>query len=219
MKSFSFQRIAPYYDGLARLVFGNTIDNAQKVFFPLVPEGSSVLIIGGGSGRILFDLIKQVKPKHITNIEASSTMLYKAEKRYQHIKNTLPYQVEMRFICGTEKDIPANAKYDVLMTFFLMDLYANDEARKLSFTLSAHLKASGSWLFADFCVRGSVSRQRWQKALLKMMYLFFHLTSNLQNQSLPDYQRIFKELQYFPVQQKYYYKEFIVSTIYRKLLS
>ncbi|WPP52851.1 class I SAM-dependent methyltransferase [Catalinimonas niigatensis] len=215
----SFQRIAPYYDGLAKLVFGNAIDNAQKAFFSLIPEGSSLLIIGGGSGKILPDLMNQIKPKHITYIEASSNMLSKAEKQYQYIKKTLLYPVDMCFIYGTEKDIPADAQYDVLMTFFLLDLYTNDEARELTSVLSAHLKASGSWLFADFCIRGSSSRQRWQRMLLKSMYLFFKFTSNLQNQSLPDYQRIFKELQYFPMQQKFFYKEFIASTIYRKLLS
>lgn len=219
MKPPSFQRISLYYDLLAKLVFGNVVDDAQKVFFSLIPEGSSVLIVGGGSGRILPALIKQVKPTHITYIEVSSNMLSKAEKRYQPLKNILSHHVDADFICGTERNIPADAQYDVLMTFFLLDLYTTDEARKLSSTLSAHLKASGSWLFADFCIRGSSSRRRWQTMLLKTMYLFFKLTSNLQNQSLPDYQRIFKELQYFPIQQKFFYKEFITSTIYRKLLS
>jgi tRNA (cmo5U34)-methyltransferase len=215
----SFQRIAPYYDTLAKLVFGNTIDHAQKAFFSLIPKGSSVLIIGGGTGRILTDLIKNREPKHITFIEASSAMLHKAEKRFERLDHALTDQVDTCFLHGTEKQISADQHYDVLMTFFLLDLYPTHEAKALSSVLSAHLRPSGSWLFADFCLQGNAYRQCWQNILLKIMYNFFRLTSNLQNQSLPDYQQIFKELGYFPVQQKYYYKNFIVSTIYRKLLA
>lgn len=215
----SFQKIAPYYDALARLVFGNTIDQAQKAFFSLIPKGSSVLIVGGGTGRILVDLIKKRGPGHITFIEASSAMLHSAEKRFQHLDHTLTSQVEMRFIHGTEKEIPPDQHYDILMTFFLLDLYTTQEAKFLSFKLSQHLKPSGSWLFADFCVDGNSFRQYWQKGLLRIMYTFFHLTTNLQTTGLPDYQQIFSALGYFPVQQKYYYKNFIVSAIYRKLLA
>lgn len=220
MQSFSFQTIAPYYDILARLVFGNTIDAAQKAFLSLMPKGSSVLIIGGGSGRILNDLIQKMQPKHITYIEASSVMLRKAKKRFQQIEKNAKHQVNASFIYGTEEDIPLYSHYDVLMTFFLLDIYPTDEAKALADKLSNHLKPSGSWLFADFCIQGNTTYQQyWQSILLKIMYKFFSFTSNLHNQSLPDYQRIFDELQYFPVQRKFFCKKFIISIIYRKLLS
>lgn len=219
MRKLSFQRIAPYYDSLAKLVFGHSLDNAQKAFFSLLPKGASILIIGGGSGRILADLVTKCQPRQITYIEASSRMLRKAEKRLLRLDHTLTDPIETLFCCGTEKDIPAGQSYDVLMTFFLLDIYSTKEARALALTLSTHLKASGSWLFADFCVQENSWKRYWQRAMLKVMYLFFRLTSNLQNQTLPDYERIFKDLGYFPVQQKYYYRSFIISIIYRKLIS
>ncbi|MDF9798312.1 tRNA (cmo5U34)-methyltransferase [Catalinimonas alkaloidigena] len=219
MRSFSFQLIAPYYDLLARLVFGNTIDKAQKHFFSLIPKGSEVLIIGGGSGRILGDLIKVAQPNKITFLEASSNMLRIAKKKSARILKNNHRNTEMCFIHGTENDLPVYKEYDVLITFFLFDVYPTHEAKKLASKLSEHLKSSGVWLFSDFCLEGQGFSFLWKKVLLVAMYTFFRLVSNLHNQSLPDYQTIFKELHYLPVQQQYFYHNFIISLIYRKLLS
>lgn len=219
MQSFSFQRIAPFYDLLARLIFGNTIDQAQKQYFSLLPKRSTILFIGGGSGRVLADLVTIVQPKKITYVEASSNMIKQAQQRFLSIQKNNIYDTEMTFIHGTEQDIPALDEYDVLMTFFLFDLYPTQEAKKLAVKLSQHHKPSGIWLFADFCEGGMGFQFYWKKLLLKLMYRFFSLVSNVQNQDLPDYQAIFKEMQYFSVDEKYFYHNFIISTIYRKLLS
>jgi ubiquinone/menaquinone biosynthesis C-methylase UbiE len=219
MRSFTFQHIAPYYDLFARLVFGNTLDKAQKHFFSLIPQGSSILIIGGGSGRILPYLLKNVRPKKITYVEASSNMLKIAKRKSRRILKNSQSNIELTFIHGTEDNIKAIQKYDVLMTFFLFDIYPTHQARKLANKLSDYLKPSGSWLFADFCLEGQGFQLIWKQIMLKLMYSFFRLVSNLQNQSLPDYESIFKELHYFPVQQQFFYRRFIVSIIYRKLFS
>lgn len=219
MRSFSFQRIAPIYDLLAKLIFGNAIDQAQKQYFSLLPEKSTILFIGGGSGRVLTELIKIVQPERITYVEASSNMLKQAQQRLLSLQKYKAYDIEMTFIHGTEHDIPTLNQYDVLMTFFLFDIYPTQEAKKLAQKLSQHLKPSGIWLFADFCETGTGFKLHWKKVLLKLMYKFFSLVSNVQNQSLPDYQAIFKETHYFPVEERYFYHNFIISTIYRKLLS
>ncbi len=219
MKPVSFQFIAPYYDLLARFVFGDALDKAQTAFFSLIPQASSILIMGGGSGRILDELIDKVSPRQIFYVETSSAMLRLAKKRLSIIQKKKQMNTEVQFIHGNEDDIPQTLRCDVLMTFFLLDVYATPQAKVLTYKLSHHLRPSGSWLFADFCLEGKGIQLLWKKALLNIMYKFFWLTTNLHNQSLPDYQLIFEELQYFPVQQKYFYRGFIVSIIYRKLLA
>ena len=46
----SFDRVAPYYDRLARLVFGGSIRRAQRHFLSQVPAAARVLLVGGAPG-------------------------------------------------------------------------------------------------------------------------------------------------------------------------
>ncbi|MEZ4686196.1 MAG: hypothetical protein R3B47_09055 [Bacteroidia bacterium] len=55
----SFNRLAPVYDFLASLVFGNRIRQAQRWLLDFIPEGSSILILGGGTGWILEELAEK----------------------------------------------------------------------------------------------------------------------------------------------------------------
>ena len=48
-----FDKLTPYYDLLTRLVFGKAIINSQEQFLSLVRSGSRVLVVGGGTGKIL----------------------------------------------------------------------------------------------------------------------------------------------------------------------
>lgn len=213
MSNFSFQRIAPVYDILARMVFGNSIDAAQKVYLHLLPKKSSILIVGGGSGRILPELISLCAPFKITYVEASSNMLRLAKK---NVRPQWEQQLDIQFIHGTEEDIPKTDRYDVLMTFFLFDLFGSEEATQLAVRLANFLKPSGYWLIADFQPN---SKKRWKQMLLNSMYFFFRLVSQLKNNSLPDYQKIIQDLHFYPVHKKFFYRKFIVSIMYRKLLA
>ena len=76
-----FDRIAPYYDALKRLVFGNAIHRSQAHFLQRLPQGCRLLIIGGGSGEVL-SLLQNVNPLcRIWYVEASSKMLSLASSR------------------------------------------------------------------------------------------------------------------------------------------
>jgi len=58
VKLNGFDRIASLYDFLAKLVFGKTITESQKYFWIRFPDYSKVLILGGGSGWLLAELLK-----------------------------------------------------------------------------------------------------------------------------------------------------------------
>ena len=48
-----FNFIAPFYDVLARIVFGNAILKAQTTHLSEINENDQVLILGGGTGKLL----------------------------------------------------------------------------------------------------------------------------------------------------------------------
>ena len=81
MPSSSFSLVAPFYDQLAYLVFGRAIKISTTKNYKIytAPE-SQVLIIGGGTGWILKELLQQTSCKSIVYLEASDKMLHKAQQ-------------------------------------------------------------------------------------------------------------------------------------------
>lgn len=54
--------------------------------------------------------------------------------------------------------------------------------------------------------------------MLKIMYLFFNLTSNLGNYKLVEMESVFDAHSYVLIEKNLYFKNFIVSLTYRKVL-
>ena len=48
----NFNYIAPFYDTLCQLVFGQRVKNAQIESLKFIPANSTILIAGGGTGWI-----------------------------------------------------------------------------------------------------------------------------------------------------------------------
>ena len=76
---FSFDRIAPIYDKLSYLIFWGNIQRAQRFFLTSIPPQAPVLVIGGGSGDILIELLNYSTLRHITYVEASTAMLNRSK--------------------------------------------------------------------------------------------------------------------------------------------
>ncbi|KAA9327298.1 class I SAM-dependent methyltransferase [Adhaeribacter soli] len=207
----NFNRIAPFYDFLARRIFGKAIQNSQTWLLPFVPENANVLIIGGGTGWILTEFLKHTNCRSILYLEASGKMLELSKKRYDKAQKTT---TDVAFRLGTETVLKPEETFDVVFTGFLFDLFQPEPLHDLMTRLNAHLKPGGSWLVADFEPKNATSF--WQKSLLKSMILFFKLTANLQANELPDLE---KEFAHFPLnlqQQKFFYKKLIAAGVYRK---
>src|SRR5882762_1794152 len=115
MRSNNFDRIAFLYDRLARLIFGHSIIDAQKHFLKLIPNRAAVLILGGGSGWILKDLLRERPEVYVCYVDASKEMITLAKKGTQSPR--------IVFIHGTENDIPKQ-QFDIVLTHFYLDLFS-----------------------------------------------------------------------------------------------
>lgn len=208
----NFNFVAPFYDPLAKLIFGNSIKNSQTWLLPFIPENATVLIIGGGTGWILEEMLKQTKTSKILYLEASEKMLQLAQKRYNQEPEKSGMQVEFRL--GTEKDLRPEETFDVVFTGFLLDLFQSENLRKLMQKLYAHLKPNGSWLVADFAPQNAT--RFWQKSLLKVMVLFFKITAKLQADKLPEIEEAFKDFPLQPSQKHQFFHKLIFSAVYQK---
>ncbi len=210
----SFDNIAPVYDRLARLVFGKSIIRAQTCFLSVLPEDAQVLIIGGGTGWILTELLQKNAPRRIDYVEASARMTAMAQHRYELFKNTSASDTQVHFIQGTEQNLPPETCYDAIMTFFVLDMYEGKALEEIMQRLYKYLHTGGCWLFADFKI--SHNKRWWHQPLVSSMYWFFRLTCRLQNHKLPDYEQAFKQMNLAKEKEKLFFGELMASAVYQK---
>ena len=181
----NFDWIAPLYDALAFVVFGRKLRQAQVVFLNQIPVDSTVLIMGGGTGWLLQQVLIQCQPKRVVYIEASARMVARACKRIIRADET----GSVTFRVGDEHSL-TNEQFDVILTPFVLDVF-NQETLRTQFIprLKAALKPGGLWLVTDF-VNTSTA---WQRALLWTMIRFFRLTTGMQAQRLANWQQLLAE--------------------------
>ena len=201
-----FDRVASFYDPLARLVYSTALQDAQCWLLPYIPAGASVLIIGGGSGWLLQQVLQHSAPKYILYLEASANMLQKAKQL-----NSGTAIVEFRH--GTDADLSPHDRFDVVITPFLLDLFPADRLTQLMQRLHATLVPGGLWLFADFWAV-EASPPIWQKLLAKSMYLFFGFLSNVQARHLPDYGKHFSSFGLQELAHAEFYKGFVQAKVF-----
>lgn len=206
-----FDRVAPFYDPLARLVFGDAQQQAQKVLLPFIKENARVLIIGGGSGWLLEQVLKTGRNLHIVYLDASPKMISLAKKRTLHFIEESTACVQFRI--GTEQAILPDETFDVVITPFLLDLFPAQRLSELMVRLKTALKVEGQWLFADFWpVQHPVPI--WQKLLLKTMYIFFGIVSGVKATQLPDFKYHFRQLNMQDVYTACFFKSMIQAKVF-----
>ncbi|MCC9138578.1 class I SAM-dependent methyltransferase [Pontibacter silvestris] len=208
-----FDRVAPFYDRLARLVFGKALQKAQLALLPHLSPKARVLLIGGGSGWLLEQLLSAHKHLNIYYLEASPAMLKLAEQRYRQYKQQ--HTCKVTFRVGTEQVLQVQDQFDIIITPFLLDLFPEQRLSQLMKKLNASLVSGGKWFFTDF----SPVRQPpplWQRLLEKSMYHFFRVLSDVKAQEFPDYTRHFQTLKLQQEHQYVFYGSMIQSKVYAK---
>ena len=189
-----FDRLAPFYDGLVRLVFGKAMYLAQTHFLSDINEKSKILILGGGTGWILKPLAQKTSGSEVTYIDAAQKMIAFARKQQ-------PKDMHVTYITGTEEGIPVGASYDVIITNFYLDVFPEERIDTTVKQIAGHLKDDGIWIWTDFQDHGPL----WQRLLIKIMYWFFRVTCRLEANALADFETAFshngfteeKAMQYF----------------------
>lgn len=198
-----FDRVAPYYDRLKRLVFGNAVRESERDLLKEISGDSRVLIVGGGSGEMLPELVSQHPDRYVCYVEASARMLDLARRRVK-------VDSGVHFICGTHDDIPDGDLFDVIVTPFLLDLYPEGQLRKIVASLSGRMTPEGLWLAVDF-----VNTTRWQRMLLATMYRFFSTTAGVKAKELPPWKHVLMEAGLHLVREKFFWSGFICSSVWK----
>lgn len=205
----NYNKIASYYDFLAKLVFGKSLINAQKDQLVYIPAKSKILIVGGGTGWILEEIANvRAEGLSIDYVEASSKMIGIAKKR--KIGANM-----VNFLCSRMENLEETNKYDVVITPFIFDNFEEEQVLTNFLLINQSLKSCGYWLFSDFCVR-SKTYLNWKNVLLRTMYLFFRLMAKVQTKRLIDIAPIFDGGNFELIIERWYYKKMIRAAVYQK---
>src|SRR5882757_6738706 len=142
-----FNFFAPFYDFFSFLFFGNSILKSQIYFLPQLGKCKTALVFGGGTGKLLMELIKQDVAENYCYVDISDKMISKSEKR---LKKNFPEKINaVNFICGSADAISANEKFELVITPCVLDCFNDEELSEVMSGLNSHLKAEGEWLFVD----------------------------------------------------------------------
>ena len=201
----NFDIIAPIYDFLAKLVFGKALIHSQTYFLSQVKAGSQILIIGGGTGKVLDYFNSLSSPLSIVYVEKSARMLDLAKKRGPFVN------MEIRYVHGDERSVPPD-KYDVIFTAFFLDVFIEKHLVGVIRLLNGSLKKNGKWLVTDF-VNTSIF---WQKWLVRLMYWFFKTTTNLESNTLLDFDIFLIHSGLKRISYKGFYFNMMQSAVYEK---
>jgi ubiquinone/menaquinone biosynthesis C-methylase UbiE len=182
MPTGNYDKVAPYYDFLSRLVYGNAINHAHAFLVSFIPPGSSVLIVGGGTGQILTEIIeKHSSGLRIVFVDNSAKMIALAKRKF--VGSNL-----VTFVTDTIQNVILQQSFDVAITPFLFDNFSTITASSVFLKIHQLVKPGGLVLFADF-----VQNNFWQKSLLKIMYSFFRFTCHIEAHRLTDTALLFKQ--------------------------
>jgi ubiquinone/menaquinone biosynthesis C-methylase UbiE len=202
----NYNNSAWFYDRLSRLVYGRALIKAQVYLLQFIPSSSSVLIAGGGTGWILEE-IAWIHPSGltITYVEVAPKMMAISKTRNIGLN-------EVIFINDAIEKAVITHDFDVVITPFLFDNFTEQTLQSVFEGIHLSLKPGGVWLNCDF----QISSKRWQKLLLKSMFLFFRLICNIEASKLPDIEKQFVQYCYQTIKQQTFFGEFIVSKVYKQ---
>lgn len=179
----TFDRIAPVYDSLVFLVFGRRLQRAQVVFLNQIPADAQILIVGGGTGWLLQQVLTHCQPNRVVYLEASARMLARASIRVinHNVAGSVTYRV------GDETCLKPGESFDVILTPFVLDLFTENHLQSVLIpALSSRLEPGGIWMATDF-VPGVTG---WRSMLLWAMIRFFRLTTGIGISQLANWQEL-----------------------------
>jgi ubiquinone/menaquinone biosynthesis C-methylase UbiE len=209
MKTNNYDAVAPFYDFLSRLVFGNAQVNAQVAQLQHIPAGARILIVGGGTGWILEEIARiHASGLVITYVEISAQMLKRAKSRSYG-------QNAVRFVHAGIAHFKPSGKFDVIQTAFLFDNFSAASVNLIFNQLDDLLENNGLWLYSDFKLSPE-ERYGWKHLMLKMMYFFFRIVARVEAKKLQEVGALFGSKNYQIISREAHYRGFIASIIFRK---
>jgi ubiquinone/menaquinone biosynthesis C-methylase UbiE len=178
----NYNNIAWIYDWLAKIVFGRKQELAMQAFLSIIPDTAKILVVGGGTGKIIDYMRNLNKQLEIDFVEPSTNMMCQAKKRKRS-------HLQINFCQHSILDFKT-VDYDVILTNFFFDQFTYGQARLILQHLKPKLRSNGILIFSDFIN----TKHIWDKLVTRLMFYFFRLTANIKTNNFPPYNYLFSAL-------------------------
>jgi ubiquinone/menaquinone biosynthesis C-methylase UbiE len=181
----SFDRLAPVYRALERVLAGDKLQRCRLAHLPKTRDARKALLLGEGHGRFIIPLLQANPAVQITCIDASAAMLAQTKRAMTHA-GLDPARVE--FVCTDIFDWhPAAHGFDLVSTNFFLDCFRTDQLAMLVPRLASLVTPDARWMIADFCSPAHGLAKLRAQAILWSMYRFFRVVTRLPATQLADY--------------------------------
>ena len=207
----NFDRLARIYRALERLAFGRSLERARFCFLDRLSTCEHILVLGEGDGRCLERLSRIAPSARIHCVDASRTMLARAEAR-------LPDAARTRIVFERADVLSksfAPASYDAVVTLFFLDCFTADQVSAIVASVTAALSTGAPWLFADFAVPAGRLASWRARLWLKVLYLFFRWQTGLSARSLPPSEALIRAQGFQCCEEQDFDRGFVRSAVYR----
>jgi SAM-dependent methyltransferase len=191
--------IAPFYNQLVRLVFGNQLTEAKTCFSSSL-EGKKILIIGGGVGLDYSSFQSQLRGEYW---ELSRSMLSKAK---DNLKNS-----QLEFHLGYY-EFQVGDQFDEVWLHFVLDTMTDGELDIFLDEIKKSITPAGQLYLADFFE----PQTKFQQVLHKTMIQFFRWVTSHRRKNIPDYEKIFIEKGWKKSSEKDFLKGWVKAQIWAK---
>ncbi|MCB9263307.1 MAG: class I SAM-dependent methyltransferase [Flavobacteriales bacterium] len=151
---------------------------ASTHHFDWIKPTDNVLIVGGGTGKIL----PYLSSKNIIDYVEKSPKMISIAKKKSIGKNVAFHTMDFR-------NFTSQKQYEVVVSNFFLDLFTPQEIAQFAKQIHSILAPKGIWLVADFSATNQLKTIK-QKCLLKATIIFFNIFARHKLNQVFDIQKI-----------------------------
>lgn len=209
-----FDRLAPVYDVLADFLLSGRIHASQVAFLPRLPSVGRALVVGGGSGRFLCELLSGGHARHAVSIDASAAMTHRTGARLE--ERGLTERAVLRQ--GGLDQLREDEGFDLVVTHCFLDLFEDAELHAVMAQLDEALAQGGWWLFSDFATPGTGLPRLARRIVVGGLYRFFRTACGIRARRLPDFTRAFQGVRLHQIAEARFAGGLLTAALFQKAI-
>ena len=144
----NFDRVVPIYDFCKTLLFFGSIERCQYYHLSQLKGRKKLLIIGGGTGRIIEKISSFTDFDSLVYVDNSREMISKA-KRFTKLRCPELYD-KIEFQCADALSITENLDFDAIILPFVLDCFTNEKLKQLGGKMHTWMAPGSLLLISDF---------------------------------------------------------------------
>jgi len=175
----SFDRLAPCYLLMERLLAGKKLQRCRTVHLPQ-SNARSVLVLGPGRGGFLPEFFRTNHQAEVTCVDLSTRML--AHTRARVLQNDFDPK-RLRLVHGNvleERFWEGRPwSFDLVVSHFFLDCFQPQQLEFVISKVAGVTKQNCAWLVADFRLPDHGIWRLRARMILRLAYTFFRVMTNL----------------------------------------